>query len=72
VSTASRLLQVNDDVTTDFSGRVTHHRIIARSTGVSQSGILFEVYPKVPKSGGPWICADWFEPAPGRQTLDLF
>jgi hypothetical protein len=65
----ARACQPGDRVTTDYSGRVTTHTILARcddrSRGHSQSGILFQLSPPVPKSGGAgaWIDADWFAPA---------
>lgn len=62
MSDASRRLEPGALVTTDFSGRLTRHTILLKYKGVSQSGILFEVHPPVPKSGNGGICADWFEP----------
>jgi hypothetical protein len=62
----SRDLQVGDGVTTDYSGRVTHHRVRARcddrSQGHSQTGIMVQVEPPVHKSSGPnaWIDVAWF------------
>jgi hypothetical protein len=64
MSVASRLLQPGAMVTTDFSGRITTHKILLRYKGVCQSGILFEVHPPVPKSNNEGIDADWFEPVP--------
>lgn len=72
----ARLLPIGAMVTTDFSGRVTTHRIIDksadRSHGHSQSGILFQLDPPVPKSGGAWIDADWFIPAEYAEQPRLF
>jgi hypothetical protein len=65
---SARAAQVGDTVTTDYTGRVTRHKIVARcddrSHGHSQSGIMFQVDPPVPKSGGAraWLDADWFHP----------
>jgi len=62
---AGRAAVPGDLVTTDFSGRVTTHRITRRHTGVvSQSRIMFDVDPPVPRSSGGPIDADWFEPIP--------
>lgn len=70
MSAASRLLEPGAMVTTDYSGRITTHKILLRYRGVCQSGILFEVHPPVPKSGAGGICADWFAPADaGQQGL---
>lgn len=56
-------LKVGDKVRTDFSGRFTEHTITERDTWKpSQSGVLFKVYPRVPKSSGSWIDSGWFEP----------
>lgn len=63
MSEASRLLEPGAMVTTDFSGRITTHKILLRYTGRCQSGIMFEVHPPVPKSNNRGICADWFTPA---------
>jgi hypothetical protein len=66
---SARAARVGDVVTTNFNGRTTVHRIKARcddgAHGASQSGIVFQLAPPVPKSGGPdaWLDADWFEPA---------
>lgn len=65
MSVASRKLTVGDDVLTDFSGRVTYHKITAmKEARGCTSGILFQVFPAVLKSSGieTWIDADWFEP----------
>lgn len=69
MSKQSRLLQVGDKVTTDYCyigwGRqVPIYTIVARKIGASsQSGIVFKVEPRVPRSGGDvWMDADWFEP----------
>ena len=65
MSAASRQLQVGAAVYTDFSGKITYHTIIERTSQrfQSQSGIGFRVTPLIHKSGGGWIDADWFEPA---------
>lgn len=56
-------LKVGDKVKTDFSGRVTEHTITETDRWKrSQSGLLFKVYPRVPKSSGSWMDAGWFEP----------
>lgn len=65
-------LQVGDEVYTDFTGRVTQHRITARETKfTSQTGIMLRVKPVVQKStdagneyvgSNPWIDAAWFRP----------
>lgn len=61
----SRQAQVGDKVSTDFSGKITEHRITERwEAHGCQSGILFLVEPVVPKSSGCWIDADWFEVMP--------
>lgn len=67
MSVASRLLEPGAMVTTDFSGRLTSHKILLKYRGVSQSGVLFEVHPPVPKSNNQGICADWFEPDEPQQ-----
>lgn len=63
-----RLLQVGDKAVTDFNGHgtITHVEIINRADGTtSQSGITFQVSPKLKNSSEySWIDADWFEPAP--------
>ena len=65
MSAASRMLQVGDKVTTDFSRRITQHTITERTDNVNTSSrIGFKVKPIVPGSTGDWMCADWFEPAP--------
>jgi hypothetical protein len=68
MSAASRLLEPGAMVTTDFSGRITTHKILLRYAGRCQSGILFEVHPPVPKSNNQGICADWFELAESGQA----
>lgn len=50
-------------VTTDYSGKITEHKIVARMHDCpSQSRIMFQVTPAVPKSGGKdsFIDSDWF------------
>lgn len=75
---SARQSQVGDEVRTGFSGRVTKHRIVERSDdrshGHSQSGILFQVHPPVPKSGGAraWLDADWFTPVERPKQGGLF
>lgn len=65
MSAASRKLQVGANVITDFSGKITAHRITEVLTpSFGSSGISFMVTPMVPRSSGGWIDADWFEPAP--------
>lgn len=67
MSQASRELQICDEVYTDFgraNKRLTRHKIVDRCEDVNcQSRIMFIVEPRVEKSSGSWICADWFEPA---------
>jgi hypothetical protein len=64
MSFSSRRLDVGAAVYTDFSGKITHHKITAVVVPTwSTSGIGFHVTPLVPKSSGDWIDADWFEPA---------
>lgn len=56
--------KIGGQVTTDFSGTVTLHRIIEMSFGqVSQTGVLLKVYPYVPKSSDKdaWIDSAWFK-----------
>jgi hypothetical protein len=56
--------KVGDKVRTDFSGKFTEHTIVSRLRDTaSQSGVVFQVTPAVPKSGGKdvLIDADWFE-----------
>ena len=55
-------LNIGDKVTTNFSGRITHHTIIDSMPDVCQSGIMFKVHPNIPKSSGTWFDAAWFEP----------
>lgn len=64
MSKASRKLQVGAAVVTDFSGKLSQHKITERKEGTSQSGIMFRVIPCVKGSGGKmqWLDADWFEP----------
>lgn len=65
MTSASKDLQVGDRVTTDFSGKVTHHEITERETTVfCSSGVAFKVRPTIPKSGGPgsWLDSRWFKP----------
>jgi len=63
MSKAGRQLQIGDMCETSFSGKVTQHKIVRRMDGSkSQSGVMFVVEPTVPKSGGGWFDADWFEP----------
>lgn len=48
-------------VETPYTGKMTQHIITARSTEMqSQSGVMFQVQPPVPKSTGEWMDADWF------------
>jgi hypothetical protein len=71
----ARAAAVGDLVTTDFSGQVTTHRVTDRTTGTrSQSGIMLQVDPPVPKSSGryAWIVADWFTPAAPVAQPGLF
>lgn len=57
----ARNAKAGDWVRTNYSGRLTEHRIMARMEGArSQSGIMFKLHPPVPKSSGGWIDADWF------------
>jgi hypothetical protein len=70
MSKASRQSQVGDQVSTDFSGKITEHRITERfeaSPRTSQSGVMFKVSPAVPRSSGDPIDADWFEPSPSQE-----
>lgn len=54
--------KVGMKVRTNFSGKLTVHQITDILTDTyNQSGVGFLVYPPVPKSGGEWIDADWFE-----------
>jgi hypothetical protein len=57
-------VQVGMNVTTNFSGRFTNHVVtsIVRD-GQSQSGIMLQVKPAVPKADGieSWIDCDWFK-----------
>lgn len=65
-------IAVGEDVYTDFTGKVTKHRVTARKTGqISQTGCLLQVTPVVAKStdfgspyvgSNPWIDAAWFRP----------
>lgn len=61
-----RQLQPGDMCQTDFSGKVTQHKIVRRHDGSgSQSGVMFIVDPPVHKyirEDVNWIDADWFEP----------
>jgi hypothetical protein len=56
----ARYVPVGTEVTTTYSGKTTKHLITEKikSKG-SQSGVLFNVSPMVPKSYGP-LDADWF------------
>lgn len=69
----SRPLEPGMFVTTDFSGRVTRHQIVSTKRGQSQTGVLVQVKPEVPKSGGieAWIDSAWFtaEGAPVQAGL---
>lgn len=59
----SKGLSVGARVQTDYCGRITEHTIRERDTWMpSQSGVLFKVYPPVPKSSGSWMDAGWFVP----------
>lgn len=63
----ARSLQVGERVGTTFSGRVTLHTVSARREGaVSQTTVLLQVSPPVPKSSGAeaWIDAAWFQRVP--------
>ncbi len=52
--------KVGDVVETDFSGRMTQHIIAARfKVRNSQTGVVYEVVPRVPKSGSR-IDHGWF------------
>lgn len=53
-------LMVGDTVTTDFSGKVTEHKITDRCRLQTQTGIGVLVSPPVPKSSGDWMDAHWF------------
>jgi hypothetical protein len=53
---------VSDVVQTDFSGKLTRHRIVGRyKVRNSQTGICYRVAPKIPKSGPGLIDHGWFE-----------
>lgn len=70
-------IDVGDEVYTDFTGKVTQHRVTARKTGqLSQTGCMLQVMPIVAKStdfgnpyvgSNPWIDAAWFRPALAHQ-----
>jgi hypothetical protein len=63
MSRASRKLQVEAEVITDYARRLTRHTITERTEELpSGSGIMFKVRPIVPGSLGDWMDADWFEP----------
>lgn len=65
-----RKLQPGDSATTDYNGNgITQVKILARQDKtISQSGILFQVTPKLKNSGDDaWIDADWFEQAPNAE-----
>lgn len=53
---------VGEWVQTDFSGRLTQHRIVGRyKVRNSQTGVCYRVEPRVPKSGSGLIDHDWFQ-----------
>lgn len=60
-------LQVGVAVTTDRSGRVTRHVIVARCASPlfhgCQSGVMLRLDPQVPgtASTNSWVCASRFE-----------
>jgi hypothetical protein len=59
---------IGDRVQTNFSGWITDHVVVALRGGtISQSGVMVQVHPPVPKSGGAsaWIDVGWFK-AKGR------
>lgn len=65
-------IQVGDQVYTDFTQRITQHRVTAReTTNVSQTGCMLRVSPTVQRSAdagnvhvgsNPWMDAAWFRP----------
>jgi hypothetical protein len=61
----ARYAKIGMKVRTDFSGKHSTHIITdidrERKHGHSQSGVMFLVNPPVPKSGGEWVDADWFD-----------
>lgn len=63
MSKTGRQLQPGDMCQTDFSGKVTQHKIVKRMDNAnSESRVLFTVEPEIPKSSGGWIDAYWFKP----------
>jgi hypothetical protein len=63
------LMRIGDKVQTDFSGKITDHVVVAtRATRSCQSGLMVQVKPPIPKSGGgdAWIDAGWFT-SPGPE-----
>ena len=53
--------RLHDVVQTDYSGKLTQHRIVGRyKVRNSQTGICYRVEPKVPKSGHGLIDHGWF------------
>lgn len=66
-----RDLKVGDFALTDFNGpgRLTRVKIVERSLGQCQSGIMFRVEPFLKHgTSDSWYCADWFEPAPAEAS----
>ena len=57
---------IGDKVATVFSGDETRHTITDTKRGQSESGLLVQVEPKVPKTSDgirTWIEANWFYPS---------
>lgn len=53
-------LKPGDRVTTDFTGKITHHRITQRKENTkSQSQVMYRVTPW--KHAYSWIDAAWFK-----------
>lgn len=58
----SEAFEVGVLVETDFSGKVTRHRIKARyKVRNCESGVMYTVEPRVPKSGGGKVDHGWFK-----------
>lgn len=72
--TEDQAYEIGDVVATDYSGKVTKHIVVARfKVRNSQTGVMYEVVPEVPKSREgprrPRIDHAWFKRI-GRITWD--
>ena len=66
-------IKVGDMVDTDFTGKITRHRVTERETkNTSQTGCMLRVAPIVERStdagnpfvgSNPWLDSAWFRPA---------